>query len=101
MSLYKLSVEKIVQGRIYLEAPVITDENGIAFDMACDERKKSFGNAYIPVCKEEVPFAVKRADVLEVDISMKDGQVKVIRKLPKERRRRELKRDLVERLQKK
>lgn len=101
MSLYKLSVEKIVQGRIYLEAPVITDENGISFDMSCDERKKSFGNAYIPVCKEEVPFAVKRADVLEVDISMKDGQVKVIRKLPTERRRRELKRDLVERLQKK
>lgn len=97
MSLYKLSVEKIEKGQIFLEAPAITDENGNDFETA----KMDGRNAYISICKDNVPFAVKSADVLEVDVSLKEGKVTVLRKLPKERRRRELKRDLVERLQKK
>lgn len=97
MSLYKLSVEKIEKGQIFLEAPSITDENGNAFETAQMDSR----NAYISICKGNVPFVVRRGDVLEVEVSMKEGKVTVVRKLPEERRRRELKRDLVEKLQKK
>ena len=86
-----LSVEKIQNGCIHLEAPDL----GVA-----EQFKDVFVKPYFRIPKENVPFEVQEADVLDVEIDFKAKTVKVIGKNEAERRRRARKRALYEALKK-